>query len=289
MVAALAQWEFSLPPFLKPRPTSSLGTQTWERQNSVLGLALAHSRILATRRCLPVDASGFSPGSNTARQHSDNMRICLSSICEIIDRVYPMITHGKLLWGFWLTQYIAMCAISTLFVYKIQKRRGSVSTSATTALKHPQDDQDLTNRFQKAEEVQEYLSKIAPAGSQAKRHHNLLTRLRQRANKSVNSAGRDRHWQQNQKPQGTDADYAEQQAPQSPLDMMQQQSQGYEMGYSTSEQLPPLSASEGSFTPGMMFDFAFPDASSWQYLDQLGSVPLQLDYAGDGGVATWSI
>jgi Fungal specific transcription factor domain/Fungal Zn(2)-Cys(6) binuclear cluster domain len=285
MIRALEQWEYDLPAFLKPRPSASLGTQTWERQNSVLGLALAHSRILVTRRCLLVDASSFS--GNILSSHNENVRVCISSIYEIIDRVHPMMNHGRLLWGFWLTQYMAMCAISTLFVYKIQQHRGSVSISSSVrSLPHPADDPDFVERFQKAEEVQEYLSRIAPAGSQAKRHHNLLKRLGQRANKSTKKGFSD--MQRHSRQSVTYSSQDQGQVPQSPLDMTH--AQAYDLGYSSgggSDQLPPLTAdSDNSFTPGMMFDFAFPDASSWQCLDQLGSVPLQLDM--NGGITTWN-
>ena len=278
MVTALSQLEDSLPPFLKPRPRSGLGTQTWERQNSVLGLALAHSRILATRRCLLVDTSILPSASEISRHHSDNVRVCLSSICSVIDQVHPMVSHGRLLWGFWLTQYIAMCAISTLFVYKIQRRRGSVSISQL------QDDPDLASRFQNAEDIQEYLSRIAPAGSQAKRHHILLSKLRQRANKSNNSGPTELQEQQKGHTPVADASIAHRHVPQSPLRLLQG-GEGREIGYSNLDQLPLLSSGEDSFTPSMMFDFTFPDASCWQYLDQLGTVPLQLD--GDGGGMIW--
>ncbi len=278
IVNTLSQWEASLPPFLKPRPSSGLGTQTWERQNSVLGLALAHARILATRRCLLIAASTFSPGSEACAHHSNNVRVCLTSICDVIDRVLPMVTHGRLLWGFWLTQYIAMCAISTLFVYKIQRRRGSISTTQGEMLSYVQDDPILVSSFQKAEEIQDYLSRIAPEGSQAKRHHNLLSRLRQRATKSHH------HVQQIGRLQTVTASKTQQQAPQSPLDRSRG-GQFYDVSCSISDQLPLLSASEDAFTPSMMFDSAFPDASSWQYLDQLGSIPLQLDV--DAGGVVW--
>ena len=282
MVTALLQLEDSLPPFLKPRPRSGLGTQTWERQNSVLGLALAHSKILATRRCLLVDTSEFPPGSDTSRHHSDNVHVCLTSICNVIDQVYPMVTGGRLLWGFWLTQYIAMCAISTLFVYKIQCWRGSVATAETELLPHLQDGPDLATKFQHAEQIQEYLSRIAPVGSQAKRHHSLLSKLRQRANKPNNYGPRERQEHQNGRAPEADAPLAHRQLPQSPLSLLQG-GHAHDIGYSNKDQLPLLSSSEDGFTPSMMFDFAFPDASSWQFLDQLGSVPLQQD----GGPMTW--
>jgi hypothetical protein len=283
----LYQWELDLPPFLRPRPTASLGIQTWERQNSVLGLALAHSRILATRRSLLIDAATLqaSCSVDTLRQHEDNVKACISSIRDIIDRVHPMMNHGRLLWGFWLTQYIAMCAISTLFVYKIQRRRGSMSVSAISngisGADQP-DDPDLKSHFQKAEEVQQYLGKMAPAGSQAKRHHKLLSRLRQRANKGsmVTTSN----------PQKKNVENGITQSdPQSPLDMIRNQAVDLNLSEITNgtDHFPPLSASDEGFTPGLLFDFAFPDASSWQYLDQLGSVPLQFDI--NEGVGTWHL
>jgi hypothetical protein len=141
-------------------------------------------------------------------------------------------------------------------------------------------DPDLKLHFQRAEEVQEYLGKIAPAGSQAKRHHKLLSRLRQRANKGsvVNTLNPQKKNMENGIAQSD---------PQSPLDMIRTQAVDFNLSDTTNgtDQLPPLSASDEGFTPGFLFDFAFPDASSWQYLDQLGSVPLQFDI--NEGVGTW--
>jgi hypothetical protein len=292
MVKELDQWEHNLPAFLKPRASASLGTQTWERQNSVLGLALAHARILATRRCLlvdvsaspPANASGDGSGSSSSR-HAECVRVCVNSIRSIIDRVHPMIQHGRLLWGFWMTQYIAMCAISTLFVYKIQRRRGGVSQQDSQSIKDQ--DQDLAPHFQKAEEVQEYLSRIALQGSQAKRHHNLLRSLRQRANNETHRTRRVTDEPQRlQLRQAGDPTISNDPAYSEPNAILSSSAAAAAAAAGTDSsaqppRMPPLtemfsedtSASTSIFTPSNLpFDFAFPDAESWQYLDsyQLG-------------------
>ena len=288
-MTSLFQLETSLPRFLKPHHSSSLGTQTWERQNSVLAFALAHARILATRRCLLIDAASFA-GTEISRQHSDNVRVCISSIRDIIDRVHPMMGSGRLLPSFWLTIYTTMCAISTLFVYKIQRRTSKKSAATrSSSLPHLDDDLELASRFQKAEQIQEHLSKIAPPGSQAKRHHILLSKLRQRANRSSSpSGGKPQPAQQSQR--SLDTSQPSQQEVIGPtLDMTLEQDQVAQPHYSNIGELPALmdNTSEG-FTPEMLFDFEFPDALSWQWLDQLGSTPLLQDVDGKG-LSGWRV
>ncbi|ETN39030.1 uncharacterized protein HMPREF1541_07072 [Cyphellophora europaea CBS 101466] len=247
IVAALDGLEQELPTFLKPRLTAAIGVQTWDRQNSVLSLGFAHARIIATRRSLLVDTFKISSDTEMHQRHESCMRDCLDAIINVLDHVFSMLQHGRLLSTFWLTQYIALCAISTLFVYQIQQNQGKVPVLAQS--------RDLTQYLSKAQEIQEHLAKIVPQGSQAQRHHYLLSKLRQRASRSASSSvtpveGRA---QQSSRVQEEEERY-----PPSPQPQTQ----------------PPVDMPGGNdFTAVNMFDHDIPDAASWLYLDQLGMQP----------------
>jgi hypothetical protein len=242
MTGSLHNLEQQLPPFLRSRPDASLGTQTWERQNSVLGLAIAHARIIATRRTILLDSSSESPDEEMASRHAACVQVCLRAICAMIDHVYPMMQHGKLRRGFWLTQYVTMCAVSTLFVYKLQRNRGRMT--------YPRD-ADLDLYFSRANEVQEYMASIVAAGSTAKRHHALFARLKQQAREPTRSR------------RGPQEEPLGQQTLQQLEATIETATQG-QMDQSYS-----MNTLGEQFTPGSMFDLSIADASSWQYLDQL--------------------
>jgi hypothetical protein len=244
MTTALNELEEQLPAFLQSRFEASLGTQTWERQNSVLGLAIAHARIIATRRTILLDSSSKESVDVTIpARHENCVHVCLSAICTMLDHVYPMMQHGKLRRGFWLTQYVTMCAISTLFVYKLQRNRGRMLYGQNM---------DLELYFGRANDVQEHMAFIAAAGSTAKRHHALFARLKQqtRENSQTTSARRR-------------APDAQQASPQQSVSFTEVPDTGNADEFYVSSSLPE------QFTPGSMFDTAFTDASSWQYLDQM--------------------
>lgn len=251
MVDALDNLERSFPPYLQPRISACLGTQTWDRQNSVLGLAMAHARILATRRTTLLTTSSDSLRVEDRQRHQTCLHACINAICAMIDRVHPMIQHKKLLWGFWLTQYVTTCAISTFLVFKMQSARGTV-TYENPAI-------NLHDYYERAEEIQKHLALIAPEGSQSKRHHQLLEKLQQRANRAhlkIRTTQQQNH----------------QNARDVLPPIMASTDELLYSGADTYDALPPASTFDsGELTPNM-FDYAFLDASSWQFLDQLGSV-----------------
>lgn len=243
MVSALDKLEQELPTFLKPRLSSSLGSQIWDRQNSVLGLGLAHARIIATRRTLLISPSEGADQLIHYR-HETCMKICLDAIGSVLHRVHSMVQHDRMLRGFWMTQYIALCAISTLFVYKIQRDRQRVSL--------PADIVDLSELLLKADEVQEHLAKIASPGSQAQRHQDLLSKLKQKAHLSFRPAGASNVVSSFE---GSVPVYDSQAGSKAVHEHAQ-------LGFSEV-------MSNDDFTPVNIFNDTIPDAESWQYLDQL--------------------
>ena len=191
MIEALDRWRDGLPDFLKSREKTLAGQRTFERQNTVLKLAQAHLRVLATRKCLLTDFSKFG---RTASPHRWDTRAlepvqeCIAGIGTIIGTAYDLMQSGSLYQAFWFTQYTALVAISTLYVFLIQGARNGLPAPTDTF-------PDIEIHFDKAKQCQRHLADIAPEGSQARRHHKLLDHLRLRAEKDlVKTRRHDRPW-----------------------------------------------------------------------------------------------
>jgi hypothetical protein len=80
--------------------------------------------------------------------------------------------------GFWFTQYIALCAISTLYIYIIHHRLNPNSLVSPSGKSY----------FAAAGKCRNYIENLAPEGSHSKRYNTLLTRLRNRAMRSMGDA-----------------------------------------------------------------------------------------------------
>lgn len=80
--------------------------------------------------------------------------------------------------GFWFTQYIALCAISTLYIYIIHHRLNPNSLVSVSGKSY----------FVAAGKCRNYIEKLAPEGSHSRRYNTLLTRLRNRAMRPMGDA-----------------------------------------------------------------------------------------------------
>ncbi len=180
MLHALDNWRASLPGFLKPRNKTLAGQRTFERQNTVLKLAYAHLRILATRRCLLADFGRLGRRAPSVSAKDDRalkpIQECVAAVCTILDAVYDLSERGTMYQGFWFQPYITLVAISTLYVFVIQKSRSTLPEGLFV---------QLNEYLDKAKYCQELLAALSPAGSQARRHHVLLNRLRERAERDA--------------------------------------------------------------------------------------------------------
>lgn len=181
MLDALSEWQNELPNFLQARKKTFTGQRTFERQNTILKLAWNHVRILATRRCLLMDFSHtdtnpFSQSQDVRAKRS--IQECISAIVMVLDTIEVLIEKSQCYGPFWSTQYIALVAISTLYVLMIQGARHALPGDMENFL-------DVEECFEKARRCHDHLAKLPPSGSQAKRHHILLSHLRSKADKSL--------------------------------------------------------------------------------------------------------
>lgn len=186
----LDAWKQALPVFLTPGPRTLTGERTFERQNTVLKLAHAHLRMLMTRRCLLVDTTRHGAGTGESlQQQPQNSRFirpileCVAGITTVLDVVSALVDRGALYHCYWFTQYIALVAISTLYVFLIQGSRNALPGTMRSYI-------DVEAYFDKAKQCQSQLDALAPPGSQAKRHHHLLDHLRRRVERDLQTIRR---------------------------------------------------------------------------------------------------
>lgn len=170
MLDALEKWQKDLPAFLQARQKTFTGLQTFARQNTILKLAWAHVRILATRRCLLMDFTHPSQAQDPRAKRC--IQECISAIVMVLDTVEALIEHGQCYKSFWSTQYIALVAISTLYVLIIQGVRIDNFSGVEDCV-------------EKARRCHDHLATLPPTGSQVERHHVLLSHLRSKAERSL--------------------------------------------------------------------------------------------------------
>lgn len=184
MLEAIRKWRDSLPVFLSPREKTLAGRKTFERQNTVIKLAHAHLTILATRRCLVNDLDVIQHGQQLAYESYSlpAREECMSSISTILTVTRDLLERGTLYQAFWFTQYVAIVAISTLYVLVLQHLR-TVSSSLEG---RPQafDGESLLNG---AKTVQTHLAALAPENSQVGHHFKLLGMLQTKVNRELAS------------------------------------------------------------------------------------------------------
>ncbi|KAK2757278.1 hypothetical protein FQN54_004792 [Arachnomyces sp. PD_36] len=183
MLDALNAWRDNLPNFLRPGKKILTGERTFERQNTVLKLAHAHMQILITRRCLLIDTSRLGRlalGQNQIQDLRTTRPISefVAGITTILDVAGALVERDALYHCFWFTQYIALVAVSTLYVFLIQGTRQALPESMESFI-------DVDAYFAKAKQCQTRLDDLAPPGSQAKRHHQLLDHLKRKVERDL--------------------------------------------------------------------------------------------------------
>lgn len=170
MLDHLEKWQVELPTFLRAKQKTFTGQQTFARQNTILKLAWSHVRILMTRRCLLIEPRLAIHSHDSSLERS--IRECIAAIRMVLDTVDTLIQQGQCYGSFWSTQYIALVAISTLYVSVIQ------------GVSHD-DFRLIEDCLEMARRCHDYLATLPPSGSQAERHQVLLSRLRAKAERSL--------------------------------------------------------------------------------------------------------
>ena len=104
----------------------------------------------------------------------------MTAVCTVLNTVLDVREKGSLYQSLWFTPYVALVAISTLYVFIIQDSRSVLPEGLFP---------EIATYFEKAKFCQRILAALSPEGSQAHRHYRLLDRLRDRAEKDAAHGG----------------------------------------------------------------------------------------------------
>jgi len=119
----ISTWQSELPPFLSGAIYASSLIPVFRRQLTVLRLAHAHALLLVNRPLLLRD---YSRGLDEARlpQYYTAIQTCIQSAINVVELVECFVEEDQFFSAFWFTHYIAFNAISILYYYLMQRKKG---------------------------------------------------------------------------------------------------------------------------------------------------------------------
>ena len=156
----LAEWRASLPVVLSGSIHPSSLIQIFQRQIIVLELAHSLTTMLINRPLLLVD-------SNV--DNRPNVNACLSAAKTTLDVVLGFVSDTRTFPSFWYTQYVTFNALSIVYIWLIQRKRGRL-----TALIPPHPDEEL---YQIAEAIQKHLEEATQTNAPSLRYSLILEEL----------------------------------------------------------------------------------------------------------------
>jgi hypothetical protein len=161
--AELAEWKASLPVILSDGIHPSSLIQIFQRQRIVLKQAHSLALILINRPLLLIESSGDAIKSNIIT--------CLLAAKAVLDIVIGFISDRKMFETFWYTQYVTFNALSIVYIWLIQRRRGRLPD-----LTLPHTDEEL---YQVAQTIQQHLSNATSSNAPSLRYSIILEELHQ--------------------------------------------------------------------------------------------------------------
>jgi hypothetical protein len=178
LTVELKTWKDSLPAFLEPdKVDPSMLIPIFGRQSTVLRLAYLHALILANRPSLLDSFADLSrPQTLPPGKLEGSLKECIDAAIAVVDIVNGFIEQGRMRRSFWFTHYISFCAISTLYVYTIQRNQTPISTNPeVTGIERPDDNLSL---FEAAERCQRSIYGTTAPSSPFRRYTIILDELK---------------------------------------------------------------------------------------------------------------
>ncbi|KAL4922533.1 fungal-specific transcription factor domain-containing protein [Aspergillus aurantiobrunneus] len=121
---SVAEWHAGLPPLLSGDIHPSSLVPVFQRQLTVLQLARYHLLMFITRPLLLRNYGQIWPDCQASYVHY--LGICLTAARDAIEMVLTFVRENQLFHAFWYSQYIAFNALSIIYIYLIQVRRGRI-------------------------------------------------------------------------------------------------------------------------------------------------------------------
>lgn len=171
----LARWKSSLPVVLSGLVHASSLISVFRRQIVVLQLAHAHASMLISRPILLMDPT-------LAPRTQSHVEACLTSAKTTLDMLASPASDGPPFTAFWFTQYVAFNAVSIVYVWLIQRKRGKMA-----GVNAPFGDDEL---LRSAEAVQKHFEDVSETNAPSLRYNIVLEELQQEARRLTNQAVR---------------------------------------------------------------------------------------------------
>lgn len=118
--AELGDWHASLPALLKAKPTNLI--RSFRRQCVALKLAYKHAVMHLYRPFLP-NRSGSNPECMTDENQlfrRESIKLCIAAARDALRTIDALAQEGPLFHAFWWTHYVTFCALSVVYVWKMQ-------------------------------------------------------------------------------------------------------------------------------------------------------------------------
>ncbi|KAL4770387.1 fungal-specific transcription factor domain-containing protein [Aspergillus nidulans var. acristatus] len=121
---SVAEWHARLPPLLSGNIHPSSLVPIFQRQLTVLQLARYHLLMFITRPLLLRNYGRTWPDCEASYVHY--LGVCLTAARDAVEMVLTFVRENQLFHAFWYSQYIAFNALSIIYIYLIQVRRGRI-------------------------------------------------------------------------------------------------------------------------------------------------------------------
>lgn len=165
----LAAWKASLPALLSGAVHPSSLIQIYQRQMTVLRLAHAHAEMLVNRPLMLLDAS-------PSLDITPHILRCLEGAKTTIDTILQYVSDRRMFSLFWHSQYVTFNALSIIYVWLIQRKRGRMAHVAPPFAS----DADL---FQLAETTQDHFAAATRHNAPCTRFSIILEELQAEASR----------------------------------------------------------------------------------------------------------
>lgn len=171
---AIEVWHAQLPPILSGAIQPSSLIPLFRRQLTVLQLARFHAIMFVTRPLLLRNYAVNLPGYESS--YRNYLITCVAAARDTISLILSFAKEEQLFPAFWYSQYIAFNALSAIYIYLIQMKRGRIPPCTT---------QDLHENtlYELAETTQHHLAQVTVRNAPSWRYSVILQGLRGEANR----------------------------------------------------------------------------------------------------------
>ncbi|RDW81352.1 putative Zn(II)2Cys6 transcription factor [Aspergillus mulundensis] len=173
---SVAEWHAGLPPLLSGTIHPSSLVPIFQRQLTVLQLARYHILMFITRPLLLRNYGRTWPDCEASYVHY--LGVCLTAARDTVELVLSFVRENQLFHAFWYSQYIAFNALSIIYIYLIQVRRGRIYPVSGGTGHERHTSLDEAPLYQLSETAQHHLADATSRNSPSWKYSAILQGLR---------------------------------------------------------------------------------------------------------------